>query len=108
MVLSHVVDLLLVLGQAQVGGDHRLRARITAQAPLERGPSPKKSSQYSNILPSAAQHAKRFYQKRHNELGGGTIGSEGYGEATVTVRSLLQCCATACDISDDPLAMLLF
>ncbi|KAL1525631.1 hypothetical protein AB1Y20_020484 [Prymnesium parvum] len=65
----------------EAGGDHRLRAK-KAEAPAPAVPSPKKSSQYSNILPSAAKHAQRFYLKRHNELGGGTIGSEGYGEAT--------------------------
>ena len=70
----------------QVGGDHCLRARQpSSAATAERADAPTAapagSTQYNAMMKAAASHLVRREGKWG--LGGGTLGSEGYGEATI-------------------------
>lgn len=73
---------------AEVGGEHRLRKRSGERPTAVKGagtdsnavPECLISTQYCSDLPTAASHCVRKLDAFG--LGGGTVGSEGYGEAT--------------------------
>ena len=74
-------------GEAATDDDHRLRKKSApaADAAPVAPPLDVDGRQYSELLPAAAPRAKRGAEHTPSGrgLGGGTLGSEGYGEATM-------------------------